>query len=58
MVKTKELEFIPPKKRKEPKSKEAGKNNTPHNSVNVDHISKFETKLQVKNGDIAKRPSC
>lgn len=48
MVKTKELEFIPPKKRKEPKSKEAGKNNTPHNSVNVDHISKFETKLQVK----------
>lgn len=41
MVKTKELEFIPPKKRKEHKSKEIGKTN-PNNNVNVDHITKIQ----------------
>lgn len=47
MVQTKELEFIPPKKRREPKSKETGKsnNNTTNNSVNVDHIAKIQVKI-------------
>lgn len=44
MVKTKELEFIPPKKRREQKSKETGRIN-PNNNINVDHITKVQVKI-------------
>uniref|UniRef100_A0A336K4B7 CSON012006 protein n=1 Tax=Culicoides sonorensis TaxID=179676 RepID=A0A336K4B7_CULSO len=44
MVKTKELEFIPPKKRKEPKTKDPSKANNGTSHINVDHITKIQGK--------------
>ncbi|XP_063705152.1 transmembrane protein 169-like [Culicoides brevitarsis] len=44
MVKTQELEFIPPKKRKEPKIKDGTGKNIQGNSANADHITKIQVK--------------